>query len=54
MGLPGLPERPNKTTRLSLSLAYVSQKDCQIVVEDLGFGDMYPSSGKIWKELVQW
>ena len=29
MGLPGLPERPNKTTRLSLALAYVSQKKCQ-------------------------
>lgn len=28
MGLPGPPERPNKTTRLSLALAYVSQKKC--------------------------
>ena len=54
MALPGLPVRPNKTTRLSLSLAYTSTRDCQIQVKDLGFGDMFPGSGKIWKESVQW
>ena len=54
MQLPGLPKRPNKTTRLSLELASVSPKECQITVRDLGFGDMYPSSGKVWKESVQW
>lgn len=54
MQLPGLPKRPNKTTRLSLELQYVSSKECQIAVRDLGFGEMFPSSGKIWKESVQW
>ena len=54
MSLPGLPKRPNKTTRLSLSLGYVSQKICRVVVKDLGFGDMFPSSGKVWDELVEW
>ena len=54
MSLPGLPKRPNKTTRLSVELEYLSPKDCQIVVKDLGFGDMFPGSGKVWKESVQW
>lgn len=54
MALPGLPERPNKTTRLSVKLCYVSPKECKITVEDLGFGEMYPSSGKVWKESVTW
>ena len=55
MGLPGLPERPNKTTRLSLSLAYVSQKRCRVQGKSaLGFGEMFPSSGKVWDELVEW
>ncbi|MDO4273023.1 MAG: DUF5716 family protein [Eubacteriales bacterium] len=54
MQLPGLPKRPNKTTRLSLDLQYVSRKECRITVKDLGFGEMYPGSGKIWKESVQW
>ena len=38
MGLPGLPERPNKTTRLSLSLAYVSQKRCRVQVRTWALG----------------
>ncbi|MDO5135342.1 MAG: DUF5716 family protein [Eubacteriales bacterium] len=50
MALPGLPARPNKTTRLSLSLAFLSPRDCEITVKDLGFGEMFPSTGKIWKE----
>lgn len=54
MPLTGLPNRPNKTTRLSLEMQYVSQKECQVTVKDLGFGDLYPSSGKVWKETVQW
>lgn len=54
MGLPGLPKRPNKTTRLHLELAYISPKECSITVKDLGFGEMFPASGKVWKETAQW
>lgn len=54
MKLQGLPKRPNKTTRLSLDLQYISPGKCQITVEDLGFGDMFPSGKKIWKETAQW
>lgn len=53
MKLPGLPKRPNKTTRLSLELSYTSCGECQIQVRDLGFGELYPSSGKVWKEVVK-
>lgn len=54
MPLPGLPKRPNKTTRLSLELEYISEKECRITVKDQGFGDLYPSSGKVWKETTMW
>ena len=54
MALDGLPERPNRTTRLALTLKYVSPKECEVTVRDLGFGEMYPFSGKVWKELVRW
>lgn len=53
MPLPGLPKRPNKTTRLSLHLEYDSPDRCQIRVEDLGFGDMYPSGKKVWNESME-
>lgn len=52
MKLPGLPKRPNKTTRLSLELVFEGPKECRITVKDLGFGEMFPSSQKIWKESI--
>lgn len=54
MLLPGIPERPNRTTRLRVSLVYRSPKQCDIMVRDLGFGEMFPSSGKVWKESMEW
>lgn len=52
MKLPGLPERPPKATRLAVHLEYISAKQMKIVVKDLGFGDLYPSSGKVWEETL--
>ena len=54
MKLPGLPQRPNRTTRLSISLRYISAEECCITVKDLGFGEMFPASGKEWKETTRW
>ena len=54
MKLPGLPQRPNRTTRLSVSLRYVAAEECCITVKDLGFGEMFPASGKEWKETTRW
>lgn len=52
MELPGLPKRPDKATRLKLQLEYESARCCQITVSDLGLGELYPSSGQIWKETI--
>lgn len=52
MPLPGLPQRPPKATRLHLQLEFLSAKECQIQVTDMGFGEMFPSSGKIWKDVI--
>ena len=54
MKLPGLPQRANRTTRLSVSLRYVAAEECCITVKDLGFGEMFPTSGKEWKETTRW
>lgn len=54
MELKDLPERPNKTTRISLDLEFESAKKCRITAKDLGFGEMFPSSGKIWEEVTAW
>ncbi len=54
MTLPGLPHRPDRTTRLALSMRFISSEECEVLVKDLGFGEMFPSSGKMWKEIVRW
>lgn len=54
MKLPGLPKRPNKTTRLRISISYESEEFCVIHVQDLGFGEMFPSEGNTWTEKVAW
>lgn len=54
MKLPGLPKRPPKTTRLRIHVMYESATVCVILVQDLGFGEMFPSSGLIWTERASW
>lgn len=47
--LADLPERPNMTTRLCITLHAVSDTEIMIEIRDLGFGDLFPTSKKIWK-----
>lgn len=54
MALPGFPDRPNRTTRLGIDLRYISPSECEINVSDLGFGELFPSSGKKWREVTKW
>lgn len=54
MKLPGLPKRPNKTTRLQIRVEYESASVCVITVTDMGFGEMFPASGQVWTEKVSW
>ncbi len=53
MPLPGLPERPAGTTRLKVHMEYEAAGKCCIDVEDLGFGEMFPSSGRTWHEVME-
>ena len=50
--LEGLPERPNKTTRLEVTISFLSVHKCKVSIRDLGFGGLFPSSGKIWEEII--
>jgi hypothetical protein len=48
--LSSFPDRPNKTTRIAISLAYLNETKCEVVVVDLGFGEFYKGTGIIVKE----
>ena len=48
--LSGIPKRPPKTTRLDVSLTFVSAGHCTVEVKDAGFGELFPSSHMVWRE----
>ena len=50
--LPHLPARPNRAVRLRLTVYFSSPTHCQIEIEDLGFGELYKSSGLSWKREI--
>ena len=52
MELPGIPDRPERTTRLHLHIEYEAAGRCVITVEDLGFGELFPASGLTWREVL--
>lgn len=52
MDLPGLPERPNRATRIRLHLACTSADICLVTAEDLGFGGFFPATHKIWEDTI--
>lgn len=43
--LDGLPERPRGTTRLSVKLGFPKMGILKTVIQDLGFGEIFPASG---------
>ncbi|MCR4797699.1 MAG: hypothetical protein K5853_04535 [Lachnospiraceae bacterium] len=47
--LKDLPERENRTTRLRISANPVSDRQINITIRDLGFGEIVPSSNKVWE-----
>ena len=51
--LDGLEKRPKGTTRLRLSMTMSSVNEVDIKVQDLGFGELFPATGKIWEHTVE-
>jgi len=51
--LLGLPLRPAKATRLSLRISFKSERIIVIRIQDMGFGEMYSSTGKVWDEEIE-
>lgn len=53
MSLRNLHRRENKTTRVSIGVRCLDRDIAVITVKDLGFGQFYPSSYRIWEKIVQ-
>ena len=48
--LDELPARPNKATRIELVISFSSEKHMTVRIIDQGFGDIFPSSGKVIRQ----
>lgn len=48
--LDGLTVRGNKTNRIRFGISMQDADTVQIEIEDKGFGEFFPSSGRTWKE----
>lgn len=51
--LSGLPDRPPKASRMRLTVSFESDKRMKIEVEDLGFGEFFPSTGRKWEKIIE-
>lgn len=47
--LENLPQRPDRTTRIRLHLEFEDSRICEVIMEDRGFGSMFPATDKTWK-----
>ncbi len=51
MKLEGLKERPNWMTRLRIKVKMLSERELNVSVKDMGFGDFFPASGGQWNKV---
>ena len=50
--LTDLPTRPERTTRLRITATPVSDEKIEVVIRDLGFGEIFRSTDKTWKYIM--
>ena len=50
--LDGLEKRPDYTTRLRIHLEMSSVDEVEVKVTDLGFGELFPATGKVWEQHI--
>ena len=47
-----MPDRENRTTRLRIEARPVSDKEIEIKITDLGFGEIAPATDKTWEHTI--
>jgi hypothetical protein len=53
LALEGLPERPPRATRLHIQVEFLSVNRLKVEVQDMGFGELFPSTDLVWTEEVE-
>ena len=47
--LTDLPQRPDRTTRLRITVTPVADDKVEVEIKDLGFGEIFRATDKVWK-----
>lgn len=50
--LSGVPDRPPRTTRVGLKVGFTNEETMMMVIEDKGFGELFPASGAVVRQEV--
>ena len=50
--LSGFPERPPRTTRVELKVGFTDEETMMMVIEDKGFGELFPATKAVVKQEV--
>lgn len=51
--LHGLPIRPDRATRLRITVDPVSDDKIEVEIRDLGFGEIFPASEQVWNGTIK-
>ena len=51
--LTDLPKRVRRTTRLRITASPLSDREIQLRIRDLGFGEMVPSTNQTWEHVIR-
>ncbi len=50
--MEGIPGRTDRRARIGLQLRFAGREKCIVTVRDKGFGDVFPSSCRIWEKII--
>lgn len=48
--LHGIPKRPNKTSKFSVEVEFETPSKGAVIIKDLGFGKLFPTTNKIYRK----
>jgi hypothetical protein len=48
--LHGIPKRPNKTSKFSLEVEFDNPHQGAVVIKDVGFGKLFPTTNKVYRK----
>lgn len=54
MNLRNIEQRENKTTRVSVGVRFLDRDTAVITIKDLGFGEFFDNSYRIWEKVIQY